>query len=238
MKKLAYIVLSFGLLGSLLSPVSVNAASAYQIKRSQTIMKKLGIPAGPVDGLWGSQTAQGLCTFRAISGSTPSRGTLDATTYRKLGQYNSKYSSLSKISASSLSGERTYLKVYQKCQTMVYVENGKYRKVIPVSTGKSGHSTPRGTYRLGYTQKGWNCSNLYPESCKRQYSGKFRNISNYGNMYNMRHVTGAIFVHGSTSVPTYPASHGCIRVSTGNSDWMYDNVGNGKKPLIQIIGTY
>lgn len=230
--------MSLALFGLLLAPLQADAASTYQIKRTQTMLRSLGIPTGPIDGVWGPQTARGLCTFRAISGQTPSRRALDTSTYKKLHSYNNAYSSIRSKSAPSLRGEKTYLKLYQQCQTMLYVENGKYKKVLPVSTGTNGHKTPNGVYRLGYTQRGWKCSNLYPESCSRQSTGQFKNVSRYGNMYNMRHVTGAIYVHGSTSVPTYPASHGCIRVTTQYSDWMYKHVGNGKKPLLHITGNY
>jgi len=55
-------------------------------------------------------------------------------------------------------------------------------------------------------------------------------------MYNpRRQVVGAIFVHGSTSVPTYPASHGCIRVTVNDSDWLYHNV--DRMPIF-ITGKY
>lgn len=54
-------------------------------------------------------------------------------------------------------------------------------------------------------------------------------------MYNPRQVIGDIFLHGSTSVPTYPASHGCIRVRVSDSDWLYHNV--DRMPFF-ITGNY
>jgi lipoprotein-anchoring transpeptidase ErfK/SrfK len=32
---------------------------------------------------------------------------------------------------------------------------------------------------------------------------------------------------GRGSVPAYPASHGCVRVSLGDADWLYARVGIG-----------
>ncbi|MGA1748009.1 MAG: L,D-transpeptidase [Ilumatobacteraceae bacterium] len=29
-------------------------------------------------------------------------------------------------------------------------------------------------------------------------------------------------MHGSYSIPDYPASHGCVRVSTAAMDWIWD----------------
>ena len=31
---------------------------------------------------------------------------------------------------------------------------------------------------------------------------------------------GGIAIHGSTSVPTYPASHGCVRVPLSAAEWL------------------
>jgi hypothetical protein len=102
-----------------------------------------------------------------------------------------------------------------------------------------GHSTPNGNYWMGGTQKGWNCSTLYPETCSYHTVGRFAYISHYGNMYNMRAFRNdGYYVHGSTEVPTYPASHGCIRVPVADSDWMYSYVGNYGPTYLQVTGKY
>jgi lipoprotein-anchoring transpeptidase ErfK/SrfK len=121
---------------------------------------------------------------------------------------------------------------------MLYVKGSRYQKAIAISTGKgttSSNKTPNGTFTMGNTSRGWSCSTQYPESCKKQTTGRFVSVSNYGNMYNKRHVVNGVYVHGSTSVPTYPASAGCIRITTTDSDWMYDNVNS--MPII-IAGAY
>jgi lipoprotein-anchoring transpeptidase ErfK/SrfK len=211
------------------------AESSSSVANAQRIMTKFGIPAGPVDGLSGAQTSRGLCVFRYMAGLSVSRNSLDSTTYTYLKNYDAKYSSLSKIPARSSS---EYLVAHETCQAMVYARSGYYQRVMAISTGVSGHTTPNGSYYFGYTQKGWSCSTLYLESCLNHTEGQFASISSYGNMYNMRQVTGPIYVHGSTEVPTYPASHGCIRVTVSDSDWMYANVGNGARPLITTTGAY
>lgn len=212
---------------------AVEASSS--VANAQRIMTKFGIPAGPVDGLSGAQTSRGLCIFRYMAGLSVTRNNLDSTTYTYLKNYDAKYSSISKIPARSSS---EYLVAHETCQAMTYASGGYYKRIMAISTGVSGHGTPNGSYSLGYTQKGWACSTLYPESCRKHTEGKFAYISNYGNMYNIRQVTGPIYVHGSTEVPTYPTSHGCIRVTVSDSDWMYANVGNGARPTITVTGAY
>lgn len=224
--------------GPVLAPApeaALRGAPDPKVKRAQQIMTKFGIPAGAADGLSGPQTVQGLCAFRRIAGLSIHRGSLDTGTYNKLVEFDSKYATLQQIPGTSYQGKSTYVHVQQRCQTMFYVVNKTWQKVLPVSTGVKGHLTPSGSYTLGNTLKGWWCSTLYPESCRKQTTGEFVNVSNYGNMYNPRQVVGAIYVHGSTSVPTSPASHGCIRVTVANSDWLYHNV--DRLPIF-ISGSY
>ncbi|MGB4800922.1 MAG: L,D-transpeptidase [Candidatus Saccharimonadales bacterium] len=235
MKRLVSIVFIAVFVAAALFPPLTAGAESSSIANAQRIMTKFGIPAGPIDGLSGAKTSRGLCIFRYIAGLSVNRNNLDTTTYTYLKKYDSAYSSLSQIRAKSSS---EYLVAHETCQAMVYARSGYYQRVMAISTGISGHPTPNGSYSLGYTQKGWSCSTLYPESCRNHTEGRFASVSSYGNMYNMRQVTGPIYVHGSTEVPTYPASHGCIRVTVSDSDWMYDNVGNGGRPIITITGAY
>jgi hypothetical protein len=225
---------------ALIVPASVSAAPATsaQVREAQTLLTKLKIPAGPVDGMYGGQTGRGLCTFRLISGLSVTRSNVDSALLAKLRGYAKTYASLQAIPAPTRAGENTYLLVHEACQIMLYVENGKYVRAIPVSTGMKGHGTPNDTYRLDNTQLGWSCSTIWPGGCRTQTTGKYRNYSSYGNMYNKRQFKGDYLVHGSTSVPTYPASHGCVRVPIADSDWMYANVGNDRDPLFIVTGTY
>lgn len=229
------------------APSQTAATSASNVQQAQRIMKKFDIPAGPVDGVDGAQTARGLCAYRAMAGLTVSRAKLDTKTLNSLKTADTQYGSLSALPAKKLNGKTTYLLVQKTCQVMIYVENGRYVRIMPASTGmaakecgngKRSCETPSVSTYLGYTDRGWHCSSLYPETCTTHSQGRFNNISNHGNMYNRRQVTGAVYVHGSTNVPTYPGSHGCIRVSVADADWMYDNVGNGSKPYISITGRY
>jgi lipoprotein-anchoring transpeptidase ErfK/SrfK len=215
---------------------AVEASSA--VREAQTILTKFGIPTGTIDGYYGPNTARGLCAFRQVSGAAWSRKNVNATLLSKLRSYNSTYSNLGAVPAPSKNGHNTYILVNQTCQTLTYVENGHYSRIMTTSTGMSGHRTANGTYSMGQTQRGWHCSTSYPESCATHTQGRFASIASFGNMYNRRAVYGSVFVHGSTSVPTTPASHGCIRVTVTNSDWMYDHVGNNGSVYMVIAGAY
>ncbi|MGJ8723218.1 MAG: L,D-transpeptidase [Roseibacillus sp.] len=64
-----------------------------------------------------------------------------------------------------------------------------------ISSGKNGR-TPIGHFRAG------------PYKAKRHYSSLYHNAPMPWSVQ----VNGHIFIHGFSSVPNYPASHGCIRV--------------------------
>ena len=68
--------------------------------------------------------------------------------------------------------------------------------------------TPRGWFEIYAKEPGWVEGPL-------------------GALYNPMYFHGGFAIHGSGSVPYYPASHGCVRVSVGDADWLYDRVGIG-----------
>lgn len=234
--------------GLVISPIytaTSEAAYSSTVYNSQKIMAKFGIPAGPVDGNLGPQTRRGLCIFRYMSGLPVNLDALDTTTYNKLKSFDTTYTSVSKIPARMSTTTSEILVAHETCQAMTFskkASNGKhyYARVFPISTGMAGHGTPNGTYNLNKTKLGWTCSTTYSSSCKTQTTGKYLSEGSYGNMYNYRwFLSSAYGIHGSTSVPTKPASHGCVRVTVSDSDWMYANVGNGSiVPKLIVTGAY
>jgi hypothetical protein len=65
-----------------------------------------------------------------------------------------------------------------------------------VSTGREGHGTPNGEFNAGPAKERMHLSRLY----------------NFAPMPWSVQVDGNVFIHGYTSVPNSPASHGCIRM--------------------------
>jgi lipoprotein-anchoring transpeptidase ErfK/SrfK len=43
---------------------------------------------------------------------------------------------------------------------------------------------------------------------------------------------GNFAIHGYYSVPTYPASHGCVRVPIWEADWLYDQSPVGERVYV------
>ena len=47
-------------------------------------------------------------------------------------------------------------------------------------------------------------------------------VGDLGQIYRPKYFIGGVAIHGSTSVPAYPASHGCVRVSVSAMDMIWD----------------
>jgi len=103
-------------------------------------------------------------------------------------------------------------------QVLFLYSNGALAKILPVSTGtgkrycdegKCGIAkTPTGSYRIERRINGWRKSDL-------------------GRLYNPMYFTGGIAIHGFPSVPTTPASHGCVRIPMGSAETFPSQVPNG-----------
>lgn len=71
-----------------------------------------------------------------------------------------------------------------------------------ISTGRPGHNTPNGKFTAGPVKDRIHYSHLYDEA-PMPYSVQ---------------VDGNVFIHGYSSVPRYPASHGCVRMPLGRAN--------------------
>ena len=103
-------------------------------------------------------------------------------------------------------------------QVLFLYRDGALLKILPVSSGSGSRYcvdgecaravTPGGSFRVVSRIQGWHTSRL-------------------GRLYNPLFFNGGIAIHGSPSVPAYPASHGCVRISVAQAEWFPSLVPNG-----------
>src|SRR5205823_8855110 len=106
----------------------------------------------------------------------------------------------------------------------LYQDNALWR-ILPVSTGSGQRYcvdgecaravTPAGSYRVFERVRGWQKSRL-------------------GVLYNPLYFNGGIAIHGEPAVPSYPASHGCVRIPMSASLWFYKNIPRGE--AVYVVG--
>jgi N-acetylmuramoyl-L-alanine amidase len=84
-------------------------------------------------------------------------------------------------------------------QVLLLVKNKKVLWILDTSTGKPSTPTKRG-----------------PNNFYRQYDGM-----RASGMYRPKYFWRSAAIHGYASVPNYPASHGCVRVTNATMDWLW-----------------
>ena len=86
-----------------------------------------------------------------------------------------------------------------------------------VSTGRRGRETPSGYYRA-----------------------RSKSLMHYSRLYHNApmpysvQLAGNYFIHGFSSVPNFPASHGCIRLPVDNARELYNWIDHGTP--VAIVG--
>lgn len=107
-------------------------------------------------------------------------------------------------------------------QRMTVSDGGRVIYSWAVSTGRKGYSTPRGTYRPQRLHRMW-------------YSRKYdMSPMPYSVFYS-----GGYAVHGTNYVKSLgrPASHGCVRLATGNARTFYNLVQRHGRKNTRIVLT-
>lgn len=107
-----------------------------------------------------------------------------------------------------------HIEIDKTRQIMFVVRGGEIATIVPVSTaGIPGWYTPEGRFAIYRKVPGFDPSPL-------------------GTLYAPMYFNGGYAIHGSPSVPPYPASHGCIRVPMWLADSLYATNGYGETVYI------
>ncbi len=210
LRLLVVVALMLGLMAA--GPAPAHAVSKERVREVQQNLRRLGVYI-TVDGVEGPRTRQAVCAARRLlryKRVSRNKITLkDVTAIRKATKWTKPRHG------------NTYLWIDRRCQMLYQAKGGRFIRVLKASTGKPGHATPGGTYSITWRWPGWHDSSVYPSD------------SGNGNMYNsMYFKSGGYAVHGSRSVPYYPASHGCVRVTVGGANKLWDSVPVGTKVII------
>jgi N-acetylmuramoyl-L-alanine amidase len=102
-----------------------------------------------------------------------------------------------------------HIEVDQTRQVLYTVQDGEVTNVLHVSTG-AGRTTRDGSF-----------------SVYRKLAGHSTN-----RLYYPSYFDGLRALHGWTEVPTYPASHGCVRIPYWNAIWTYRQAVFGTRVVI------
>ena len=103
-----------------------------------------------------------------------------------------------------------HLEVSLSKQVLVFARGGRPSAIYPISSGAPATPTVRGRFRFYLTQPGYNSKRMY---------NSFYFIRGYA-------------IHGYSSVPNYPASHGCIRTFMADQPEVYNRIDHGESVFV------
>jgi peptidoglycan hydrolase-like protein with peptidoglycan-binding domain len=108
-------------------------------------------------------------------------------------------------------------------QVVYLVKDGKIQEILDASSASGQNYTVDGDVRVAVTPLG---------SFQIQRKIDAWRKSDLGLLYRPAYFTGGYALHGAPSVPAFPASHGCIRITTTAMDRLFNRLPVGTPMLV------
>jgi lipoprotein-anchoring transpeptidase ErfK/SrfK len=176
------------------APKPNRPLTAKEQRAAEQRLADLGYWTGKIDGRWDAVSRQALIAFQKVEGRRRT-GQMTQTEFQALLR--------AQPPVPHETGE-PHIEVDLRRQVLFFVDDtGKVSKILPVSTGNGKEFTSQGWTRSAFTPPGR--FNVYHKVAGWRKSPM-------GRLYYPAYILGGIAIHGYPSVPTKPASHGCIRI--------------------------
>lgn len=199
-------------------PDLAQGAKGPEVLAVQQRLVELGFDPGKVDGSFGLATRYAVEGFQKLQGLSVS-GVVNPEVVNAL---NASVEVMPLVE----NGSANRVEIDLSRQVMILYKEGKIRLISTISSGSGRRycvngacqtaRTPSGAFRFLWRYSGWRESRL-------------------GKLYNPVYFTeGGIAIHGSTSVPTHPASHGCIRIPMHIAAYFPSLVAKGEE--VHVVG--
>ncbi|MDQ1421378.1 MAG: hypothetical protein QOJ52_3340 [Acidimicrobiaceae bacterium] len=192
------------------APGPANPGADGSVLRLQQRLASLGYDVGNPDGRLGQRTSASVMAFQKVEG-LPRTGTAGANLTAALA---------TAIPPRPLvpGGEATRVEVDLSRQVLLFWENGRLARILPVSTGSGSRYCVAGSCQSAVTPKG-------VFHVGRKVPGV--DPGPLGPLYYPMYFSGGVAIHGAPSVPTAPASHGCVRIPMYAAASFFDQVPSG-----------
>lgn len=165
-----------------------------------------------VDGDYGHTTKQAVMAFQKFNGLEPS-GSFDEATAALLTSVTTRPRPRSNQPG-------VIVEVDKDRQVLLVVKDGRVEWALNTSTGS-------GQWFLEQNQKDptkWELGRSITDSGRFEINRERSSgwwAGDLGEIYRPKYFNGGIAIHGSRSIPNYPASHGCVRVSVPAMDMIW-----------------
>ena len=197
-------------------PILAVGSRGDAVRELERRLDLLRFDVGEVDGRFDSQTRQAVFAFQKLN-KLPKTGRV-GDDFREI------LATASVVGGVIPNGGLPRVEVDLGRQVLMLFDEYGLLRVLNISSGSEKKycqfskkteqevcgdaRTPRGNYRVQRRIEGWRESDL-------------------GRLYNPLYFDGGFAIHGSPSVPEYPASHGCVRISMRSAEWFPAAVKDG-----------
>ncbi|MFF2269910.1 peptidoglycan-binding protein [Cellulosimicrobium cellulans] len=189
------------------APVELaRGATGERVVALQQRLADLGYFIGTPDGDFGGGTQQAVWALQKAAGLSRD-GVVGPATQAALDEG---------VTPQPRSGSGKVIEIDLDRQLLLAVEDGRVVTVVNASSGNGESYEAKGrTYRAGTPRGEFHVG--------RQVDGNHSSSLELGDMWRPKFFTGGIAVHGSGSIPPWPASHGCVRVANSAMNWLWDS---------------
>ena len=195
-----------------------SGSQGPEVQAYEQRLADLHFDPGPVDGVYDQKTVYAVQALQKLGGATPTGRLTDGDVFAlTFFQYRQPLTATPEP-------DRTEVDI--TTQTLTLYENYQPKLIATMSSGSGENycydtprenptqhvcedaNTPSGDYAFYEFRPGWDKSPL-------------------GELYNPYYFNKGIAVHGYDSVPTTPASHGCVRIPMHIAEYFHDLVHRG-----------
>ena len=193
---------------------AVGSSGGAETARVQQRLLDLGFWLTGADGEYGLTTRQAVMAFQKYIG-LPATGEVDGDTAAYL-------SSARPSRPTGTADAGTLVEVDKARQLLFVVVDGRTQWIFNTSTGNGQPYEEEDQNTPGEIDR--RASSLTPDGLhqvnRERPEGWWE--GDLGQIYRPKYFVGGVAVHGSNSVPNYPASHGCVRVTVQAMDFIWE----------------
>ncbi len=183
---------------------------SYDVAAAQRTLADSGYYLGAIDGRRGGAFRSAVMAFQKVHG-LGADGVVGPATLKALAAPRKPT-----LKASSPSNR---VEVDLTKQVLYVVKGGAIVRILPVSSGNGATYLQKdGDKARALTPVGW-------YTIQRRIVGERK--ADLGTLYDPQYFYRGWAIHGSNSVPAFPASHGCVRVTRADATWLLGAIYNG-----------
>ena len=175
--------------------VPVSTPTNTELLEIETLLSDLGYWILKVDGVSDASTRHAITAFQKVEGRKRT-GVLSAADLEAL--------HFAKAPQAKFQTGTAHVEVDILRQVLFLTDAaGTVVRILPVSTGNDARYFDQGKWQVARTPRG---------ECRIERKINGIRKASLGNLYYPNYFYGGVAIHGSNSIPPYPASHGCVRI--------------------------